>query len=131
LAIHIRKVHGICPLNRTNCIFTLLQDERSFVAIKYLSGDLFENRFGAEAFGHGCNLQGSMGAALERMKRQADEKGIRTVAIPRIVTAYGGLSAKRFAQSLSGYLTIGQERCMFMRSMFRGITGKVNRVIPS
>lgn len=117
------------------------------MAIKYISGDLLENRFGAEAFGHGCNLEGSMGAGiaksfkerypemyeecrrrceaqsrrfnlgdsylwkeegkpwvfnlgtqehywrirasyeaieaeLEKMKRQADEEGIRTVAIP-------------------------------------------------
>lgn len=65
------------------------------MAIKYISGDLFENRFGAEAFGHGCNLQGSMGTALERMKRQANEEGIRTVAISRIGTAYGGLSRKK------------------------------------
>ena len=128
--------------------------------IKYISGDLFVNRFGAQAFAHGCNCQGSMGpgiaksfkerypemygeyrrrckanprqfnlgdsflwrekdnpwvfnlgtqerywrarasyeaieAALEKMKRQAYEEGIRTVAIPQIGTGYGGLSWKK------------------------------------
>jgi O-acetyl-ADP-ribose deacetylase (regulator of RNase III) len=33
--------------------------------------------------------------ALEKMKRQADEDGIKTVAIPRIGTGYGGLSWKK------------------------------------
>ena len=128
--------------------------------IEYISGDLFVNRFGAQAFAHGCNCQGSMvagiskrfkerypdmyeeyrrrcktetrrfnlgdsflwkekdkpwvfnlgtqerywrarasyeaiEAGLEKMKRQADEEGIRTVAIPRIGTGYGGLSWKK------------------------------------
>jgi O-acetyl-ADP-ribose deacetylase (regulator of RNase III) len=131
-----------------------------FVAIKYVSGDLFVNRVGAEAFAHGCNLQGSMGAgiakgfrerypemyeeyrrrckarsrrfnlgdsffwraidqasvfnlgtqerywrcrasyeaidgALKKMRGQADEMGIRTIAIPQIGTGYGGLSWKK------------------------------------
>ena len=32
--------------------------------VEYVSGDLFANRFGAEAFAHGCNCQGSMGAGI-------------------------------------------------------------------
>jgi O-acetyl-ADP-ribose deacetylase (regulator of RNase III) len=125
--------------------------------IKFISGDLFVNRFEAQAFGHGCNCQGSMGAgiakqfkelypdmyeeyrrrckaeprefnlgdcflwqttdkpwvfnlgtqehywrarasyeaiqsALEKMKQQANEYDIRTIAIPQIGTGYGGLS---------------------------------------
>lgn len=32
--------------------------------IVYLSGDLFVNRVGAQAFAHGCNCQGSMGAGI-------------------------------------------------------------------
>lgn len=32
--------------------------------VEYLSGDLFLNRVGAEAFAHGCNCQGSMGAGI-------------------------------------------------------------------
>lgn len=34
------------------------------MAIKYISGDLFTNRFKAQAFAHGCNCQGSMGAGI-------------------------------------------------------------------
>lgn len=128
--------------------------------IEYVSGDLFVNRFEVQAFAHGCNCQGSMGAgiakgfrerypemyeeyrrrckaeprqfnlgdsflwqeegkpwvfnlgtqerywrarasyeaieaALETMKHQADEQGIRTIAIPRIGVGYGGLSWKK------------------------------------
>jgi O-acetyl-ADP-ribose deacetylase (regulator of RNase III) len=130
------------------------------VAIKYVSGDLFVNRVGAETFAHGCNLQGSMGAgiakgfkerypemyaeyrrrcmarprrfnlgdsflwradnrplvfnlgtqerywrcrasyeaietALKNMRRQEDEMGIQTIAIPQIGTGYGSLSWKK------------------------------------
>jgi O-acetyl-ADP-ribose deacetylase (regulator of RNase III) len=32
--------------------------------IQFVSGDLFANRFGAEAFAHGCNCQGTMGAGI-------------------------------------------------------------------
>ena len=137
------------------------------MAIKYLSGDLFENRFGAEAFAHGCNLQGSMGAgiakgfkerypemydeyrrrcraeprqlnlgdsffwrgidqpsvfnlgtqerywrcrasyeaierALKNMRGQAEDMDIRTIAIPRIGTGYGGLSWKKVRAIIEG-----------------------------
>ncbi len=130
------------------------------MTIQYVTGDLFANRYGVEAFAHGCNCQGSMGAgiavsfkerypamygeyrrrckaqprqfnlgdaflweeqgspavfnlgtqekywrtrasyeaiemALENMKRQADEHNIRTIAVPRIGTGYGGLSWKK------------------------------------
>jgi len=34
------------------------------VPIQFLSGDLFVNRFGAEALAHGCNCAGSMGAGI-------------------------------------------------------------------
>ena len=129
------------------------------MAIKYISGDLFVNRYQAQALAHGCNCQGSMGAgiakgfkehypemyeeyrrrckaqprqfnlgdcflwqkdspwvfnlgtqerywrarasyeaietALKEMRQQADTEGIRTIAIPRIGTGYGGLSWKK------------------------------------
>ncbi len=32
--------------------------------IKFVSGDLFANRFKAQALAHGCNCQGSMGAGI-------------------------------------------------------------------
>jgi O-acetyl-ADP-ribose deacetylase (regulator of RNase III) len=32
--------------------------------IHFVSGDLFANRYNAEAFAHGCNCQGSMGAGI-------------------------------------------------------------------
>lgn len=32
--------------------------------IHYITGDLFANHYGAEAFAHGCNCQGSMGAGI-------------------------------------------------------------------
>jgi len=130
------------------------------MTIKYVSGDIFANRYQAQALAHGCNCQGSMGAgvakgfkerypemfaeyrrrckaeprqfnlgdaflwkeegkawvfnlgtqerywharasyeaigeALKNMKRQADEEGIHTIAIPRIGVGYGGLSWKK------------------------------------
>lgn len=34
------------------------------MAIQYVSGDLFANRFKADAFAHGCNCKGSMGAGI-------------------------------------------------------------------
>jgi O-acetyl-ADP-ribose deacetylase (regulator of RNase III) len=32
--------------------------------IEYVIGDLYANRFGAQALAHGCNCQGSMGAGI-------------------------------------------------------------------
>jgi O-acetyl-ADP-ribose deacetylase (regulator of RNase III) len=32
--------------------------------VEGISGDLFTNRFGAQALAHGCNCQGSMGAGI-------------------------------------------------------------------
>lgn len=126
------------------------------MTVRYVSGDLFTNRHNAQAFAHGCNCRGAMGAgiakgfrerdpemyeeyrrsckadprefnpgdshlwkdderpwvfnlatqedywrsratcgavekALEAMKRQADEEGIRSIAMPRIGAGYGGL----------------------------------------
>ena len=128
--------------------------------IRFVSGDLFENEHHAQAFAHGCNCQGSMGAgvakgirarypemyeeyrrrckaeprlfnlgdcwlwksedlpwvfnlgtqegfwrsrasyeaietSLREMRRQADEEGITSIAIPRIGVGYGGLSWKK------------------------------------
>lgn len=128
--------------------------------IEYVSGDLFVNRYDAQAFAHGCNCQGSMGAgiargfkerypamfeayramckadprqfnlgdsflwqaedapwvfnlgtqerywrarasyeaietALNKMKQQANDHDLQTIAIPRIGTGYGGLSWKQ------------------------------------
>lgn len=126
--------------------------------VEYISGDLFANRFGAQALAHGCNCRGSMGAgiavgfrqrypemyeeyrrrcktnprefnpgdvflyrpdddrpsvfnlatqedywrsrakyewieqALAEMRRQADQAGITTIAMPRIGAGHGGLS---------------------------------------
>jgi O-acetyl-ADP-ribose deacetylase (regulator of RNase III) len=34
------------------------------VPIQFVTGDLFANRFGAEALAHGCNCAGSMGAGI-------------------------------------------------------------------
>jgi O-acetyl-ADP-ribose deacetylase (regulator of RNase III) len=130
------------------------------MSIQYVSGDLFINRYNAEALAHGCNCKGAMGAgvakgfrerypdmyqeyrrqckaqprefnlgdsflwkdndkpwvfnlgtqedywhnratcqaierALETMKRQADEQGIQSIAMPRIGASYGGLSWKK------------------------------------
>jgi O-acetyl-ADP-ribose deacetylase (regulator of RNase III) len=128
--------------------------------IEIITGDLFVNRFGAQALAHGCNCQGSMGAgvatgfrerypdmfeeyrrrcrakprefnlgdawlwkadgkpwvfnlrtqeavwrarasyeaiemALKKMKEQADAERIRSIALPRVGTGYGGLSWKK------------------------------------
>ena len=127
------------------------------MSTEYVSGDLFVNRFNAQAFAHGCNCKGAMGTgiaksfrerypdmyedyrrrckseprefnlgdcflwkadhkpwvfnlatqehywrcrasyqaikeSLETMKRQPDEEGIRSIAMPRIGAGYGGLS---------------------------------------
>jgi O-acetyl-ADP-ribose deacetylase (regulator of RNase III) len=32
--------------------------------IEFITGDLFVNRFQAQALAHGCNCQGSMGAGI-------------------------------------------------------------------
>src|SRR3982750_606755 len=37
--------------------------------IKFVSGDLFENGLHAQAFAHGCNCQGSMGAGVAKTFR--------------------------------------------------------------
>lgn len=127
--------------------------------VEYVAGDLFVNRVKAEAFAHGCNCAGSMGAgiavgfkerypamfeefrrrcktkppkftlgdvfhwrepgqpavfnlgtqprpgrgatypiveaALNALRRTADEVGIRSIAMPRIAAGYGGLSWKK------------------------------------
>lgn len=34
--------------------------------IQYVSGDIFTNRFGAQALAQGCNCQGSMGAGIAK-----------------------------------------------------------------
>ena len=130
------------------------------MSTEYVSGDLFVNRFNAEAFAHGCNCKGAMGAGiaksfrerypemykeyrcrcktqppefnlgdsflwkaddkpwvfnlgtqehywrcrasykaieqvLKSMKRQADEQGIRSIAMPRVGAGYGGLPWNR------------------------------------
>src|SRR5262245_61642615 len=128
--------------------------------IEFVSGDLFVNRFGAQALAHGCNCQGSMGAgiatgfrdrypdmfaeyrrrckaeprefnlgdawlwkdggrpwvfnlgtqegvwrarasyeaieaALRNMRRQADQEGITSIAVPRVGAGHGGLSWRK------------------------------------
>ena len=37
---------------------------------QYVSGDLFDNAHDAQAFAHGCNCQGSMGAGIARRFRE-------------------------------------------------------------
>jgi putative acetyltransferase len=37
--------------------------------IRFVSGDLFDNSYDAQAFAHGCNCQGSMGAGIARTFR--------------------------------------------------------------
>ncbi len=56
--------------------------------IEYVSGDLFANAHGAEAFAHGCNCQGSMGAGIakgfrERYPHMYEEYRARCKAQPR------------------------------------------------
>jgi O-acetyl-ADP-ribose deacetylase (regulator of RNase III) len=38
--------------------------------VRFLAGDLFANGVGAQAFAHGCNCQGSMGAGIAKGFRQ-------------------------------------------------------------
>ena len=56
--------------------------------IEFVSGDLFANAHGAEAFAHGCNCQGSMGAGIakgfrERYPAMYDQYRARCKADPR------------------------------------------------
>ncbi len=56
--------------------------------IQYVSGDLFANRFQAQAFAQGCNCQGSMGAGIavgfrERYPQMYEEYRRRCKATPR------------------------------------------------
>ena len=37
--------------------------------IEFVSGDLFDNAYDAQAFAHGCNCQGSMGAGIAKTFR--------------------------------------------------------------
>jgi O-acetyl-ADP-ribose deacetylase (regulator of RNase III) len=55
--------------------------------VEFVSGDLFVNRVGAEALGHGCNCAGSMGAGVavgfrERYPAMFDEFRRRCKAEP-------------------------------------------------
>lgn len=55
--------------------------------VEFVSGDLFVNRIGAEALGHGCNCAGSMGAGVavgfrERYPAMFDEFRRRCKAEP-------------------------------------------------
>lgn len=40
------------------------------MSIEFVTGDLFANTYGVEAFAHGCNCQGSMGAGVAKAFRQ-------------------------------------------------------------
>jgi len=56
--------------------------------IKFVERNLFNNRFGAEAFAHGCNCQGAMGAGIaigfkERYPEMYEEYRRRCKARPR------------------------------------------------
>src|SRR5437868_14306757 len=56
--------------------------------IQFVSGDLFANEFETEAFAHGCNCQGSMGAGIakgfrERYPEMYEEYRRRCKAKPR------------------------------------------------
>jgi O-acetyl-ADP-ribose deacetylase (regulator of RNase III) len=58
------------------------------MTIQYVTGDLFANRYGVEAFAHGCNCQGSMGAGIavsfkERYPAMYEEYRRRCKAQPR------------------------------------------------
>ena len=58
------------------------------MAIEYVSGDLFVNRYQAQALAHGCNCQGSMGAGIakgfrERYPEMYEEYRRRCKAEPR------------------------------------------------
>lgn len=58
------------------------------MSIEFVSGDLFANRFKAQALAHGCNCQGSMGAGIatgfrDRYPAMYDEYRRRCKAKPR------------------------------------------------
>src|SRR3954470_1121570 len=58
------------------------------VPIQFVSGDLFANRYEAQALAHGCNCQGSMGAGIatgfrDRYPDMYEEYRRRCKATPR------------------------------------------------
>jgi O-acetyl-ADP-ribose deacetylase (regulator of RNase III) len=58
------------------------------MAVSYVSGDLFANAFRAQAFAHGCNCAGAMGAGIavgfrERYPEMYEEYRRRCKASPR------------------------------------------------
>lgn len=58
------------------------------MTISYVSGDLFTNAYNAEAFAHGCNCAGAMGAGIavafrERYPAMYEEYRRRCKATPR------------------------------------------------
>ena len=44
--------------------------EANSMPIQFVSGDLFANRYKVQAFAHGCNCQGSMGAGIAKRFRE-------------------------------------------------------------
>lgn len=57
------------------------------MTIEYVSGDLFANHYNVQAFAHGCNCQGRMGAGIaigfkERYPQMYDEYRKRCLAQP-------------------------------------------------
>jgi O-acetyl-ADP-ribose deacetylase (regulator of RNase III) len=40
------------------------------MTVRYVSGDLFVNRYNAQALAHGCNCQGAMGAGIAKGFRE-------------------------------------------------------------
>src|SRR3954470_10280028 len=56
--------------------------------VQYISGDLFANRHHAQAFAHGCNCKGSMGAGIavgfrERYPEMYEQYRALCKALPR------------------------------------------------
>jgi O-acetyl-ADP-ribose deacetylase (regulator of RNase III) len=67
----------------------LLRDpETDVMPIQFIAGDLFENVHRVQAFAHGCNCQGSMGAGIAktfraRYPKMYEEYRTRCKAVPR------------------------------------------------
>jgi O-acetyl-ADP-ribose deacetylase (regulator of RNase III) len=56
--------------HRSSDFFKSCHDYTNMMPIHYLSGDLFVNRYNAQAFAHGCNCKGAMGAGIAKGFRE-------------------------------------------------------------
>src|SRR5262249_14757624 len=82
-----RGACSVAAWRRASCSEAPRREEQE-VPIRWVAGDLFANAYKVQAFAHGCNCQGSMGAGIakgfrQRYPRMYEEYHARCKAQPR------------------------------------------------